>query len=100
MTTDFTRKQELSSCRGSGATVWNRPCRARLPIRGAIGGRGFILTYPEASPVVHPKGIRRKVLRKFPYNLHYTCSIKSDLIVILAVAHQSRRPLYWINRTE
>ncbi len=56
----------------------------------------FILTYPEASPLVRPKGIRRRVLRKFPYSLYY--SIKPDLILILAVAHQSRRPGYWVNR--
>ena len=39
---------------------------------------------------------RKAVLRKFPYNLIY--SIQKDKIFILAVAHQNRKPEYWIDR--
>jgi plasmid stabilization system protein ParE len=38
-------------------------------------------------------GIRRNVLRHFPYNIFYT--VEPDLILIVAVAHQRRRPKYW-----
>ena len=38
-------------------------------------------------------GIRRKVLSNFPYNILY--SVERDVIVIVAVAHQKRRPRYW-----
>ncbi|MEI7695979.1 MAG: type II toxin-antitoxin system RelE/ParE family toxin [Chlorobium sp.] len=40
--------------------------------------------------------IRSKVLLHFPYSLFY--SIESDLILIVAVAHQKRRPTYWRSR--
>jgi plasmid stabilization system protein ParE len=38
-------------------------------------------------------GIRRTVLRHFPYSILY--AVETDLIVIVAVAHQKRRPTYW-----
>lgn len=40
--------------------------------------------------------IRKCLLHKFPYKLLY--SIEADHILILAVAHQHRKPDYWINR--
>ena len=39
---------------------------------------------------------RRAILRKFPYNLIY--SILNVKIYIIAVAHQNRKPEYWIDR--
>lgn len=41
-------------------------------------------------------GIRKSVLNHFPYNILY--SVEPDLIVIIAVAHQKRRPTYWRTR--
>jgi plasmid stabilization system protein ParE len=41
--------------------------------------------------------IRRRLLRRFPYSIIY--SLSSDAIVILAIAHQRRRPGYWRERT-
>ncbi|MEQ1764081.1 MAG: type II toxin-antitoxin system RelE/ParE family toxin [Pyrinomonadaceae bacterium] len=41
--------------------------------------------------------VRRKGLEIFPFFLFYT--LKSDEIRILAVAHQSRRPFYWSDRS-
>lgn len=41
-------------------------------------------------------GIRKKVLRHFSYNLFY--AIETDTIVIVAVAHQRKRPNYWCAR--
>jgi plasmid stabilization system protein ParE len=40
--------------------------------------------------------IRKKVPRHFPYNI--LNSVEPDKIVIVAVAHQRRRPTYWRSR--
>lgn len=40
--------------------------------------------------------VRKCLLHRFPYKLLY--SFESDHILILAVAHQHRRPDYWIDR--
>lgn len=40
--------------------------------------------------------IRKCLLHKFPYSLLY--SIESDHIFIIAVAHQHRKPNYWVER--
>ncbi len=39
---------------------------------------------------------RRCLLNKFPYSLLYT--VESDLILIVAVAHQHREPSYYFDR--
>lgn len=52
-----------------------------------------------ARPLSFPKikgSIRKNVLNHFPYNLLY--SVEADLIVVVAVAHQKRRPTYWRRR--
>jgi plasmid stabilization system protein ParE len=54
-----------------------------------------IVGFPLAVQIVR-LDIRKKVLRHFPYNVLY--SIEPDKIVIVAVAHQRRRPNYWRNR--
>jgi toxin ParE1/3/4 len=40
--------------------------------------------------------IHRTILRRFPYSVVY--EILSDEVIVLAVAHTSRRPKYWIKR--
>jgi toxin ParE1/3/4 len=55
-----------------------------------------ILEHPEASPVLHPEGVRRKVLQRFPYGLYYVVS--GERIRIVAVGHHKRRPDYWMRR--
>jgi hypothetical protein len=52
---------------------------------------------PESSPRIL-KIVHRKLLQRFPYSIMY--SIVGDLIYILAVANQKRRPFYWRNRKE
>lgn len=42
--------------------------------------------------------VRKCLLHKFPYKLLY--SIEKDHIFVIAVAHQHRRPDYWIDRQE
>ncbi len=42
------------------------------------------------------KGIRRRLIRRFPYFILY--SINKNEIIILAVMHQKQKPNYWIDR--
>ena len=42
---------------------------------------------------VGQKGLRRSVNRRFPYSLFY--HVTAERLLILAVAHQHRRPGYW-----
>lgn len=57
---------------------------------------GEVSIVPQASPIARGT-IRRKRLRKFPYNLLY--AIEGSRIRVYAVAHVRRRPDYWIGRT-
>jgi toxin ParE1/3/4 len=41
-------------------------------------------------------GIRRGLLSRFPFGIAY--EIRKDEVVVLAVAHLSRRPRYWQSR--
>lgn len=68
-------------------------------------GVAFILAVHQAAAEVADaplsaqlirSGIRRKVLRHFPYNLFY--AVEADTVVIVSVAHQRRRPTYWYSR--
>lgn len=42
-------------------------------------------------------GVRRRLVRRFPYAILY--AVEDSEIVILAIAHQRRRPGYWAVRT-
>ena len=68
-------------------------------------GLAFIIEVHKAvaAIVAHPLGspkargsIHKKVLNHFPYNVLY--SVEGDLVVVVAVAHQKRRPTYWRRR--
>jgi plasmid stabilization system protein ParE len=50
------------------------------------------------SPVsrVADEAIRRRAVRRFPYHVIYL--ELSDRLQILAVAHDRRRPKYWVGR--
>lgn len=54
-----------------------------------------VTSHPRAARKVRGT-IRSKALFHFPYSLLY--SIESGLILIVAVAHQKRRPTYWRSR--
>lgn len=56
-----------------------------------------ISQYPTAWSVESGE-IRKCLLHKFPFKLLY--SIENDCILIIAVAHQHRKPDYWIDRYE
>jgi hypothetical protein len=76
-----------------------------LEVRAAGLGRRFhgeirraenlITRFPKSAQEVLP-GIRKHILRKFPFSLIY--SVEPDGLLILAVAHHRRRPRYWVRR--
>ena len=55
----------------------------------------LIAEAPAAGFEVRP-AVRRRIVRRFPYSILYT--LEGDEVVVLAVAHQSRRPGYWTRR--
>lgn len=55
----------------------------------------FLMTHPEAAPQLTSE-VRHHPLSRFPYSIIYRL-LKGHLR-ILAVAHQRRRPFYWIGR--
>lgn len=55
----------------------------------------LVVQFPKSAVEILPD-IRRCVLRKFRYSLIYT--MEKDGLLILAVAHHSRRPGYWVGR--
>jgi plasmid stabilization system protein ParE len=59
-----------------------------------------IAAWPQAGAIVDgiPAGrdIRRAPIDRFPYHLAYL--VTDDVLVVLAVAHDRRRPAYWTGR--
>lgn len=56
---------------------------------------GLIAEFPEAAVEIRPS-VRKRGLRKFRFSLLY--SIEKQGVLILALAHHSRRPGYWAGR--
>ncbi len=56
-----------------------------------------IAEYPQAWSIERGD-VRKCLLHKFPYKLMY--SVEEDHILIIAVAHQHRKPDYWVGRDE
>jgi plasmid stabilization system protein ParE len=56
-----------------------------------------IVRFPESKPRVRGE-IRRALLHKFPYSILY--SIRGQMLVVIAVMHERRRPDYWLSRTD
>ncbi len=54
-----------------------------------------IAEFPRAWSIERGE-VRKCLLHKFPYKLLY--SVEEDYILVLAVAHQHRKPDYWTNR--
>ncbi len=58
-------------------------------------GLSRIESFPKAwSPIA--ENIRKCILTNFPYHIIY--AIEDETIIILAFAHQHRKPEYWSNR--
>ena len=54
-----------------------------------------IIEFPQAYKKVKVD-VRRCIIHKFPYNILY--SIEDNTILIIAIAHQHRKPDYWLKR--
>jgi hypothetical protein len=54
-----------------------------------------ILSFPQAWPIIED-GIRRCLVRRFPYGIIY--AIDEEIVFILAVMHLHRDPGYWKER--
>jgi len=54
-----------------------------------------IVDYPQAWSIARGD-VRKCLLHKFPYKLMY--SLEEDVIPIITVAHQHRKPDYWVGR--
>ena len=52
----------------------------------------IIKNYPE-SFTQYTQHTRKAVVNIFPYNIHY--SFRDNRIVVIAIAHQHRKPNYW-----
>jgi toxin ParE1/3/4 len=57
---------------------------------------GLAIEKPSAWKLVHPSGIRRIGLSRFPYSIFYR--LFQNAIQITAFAHHRRRPGYWLTR--
>ncbi|WP_338018708.1 type II toxin-antitoxin system RelE/ParE family toxin [Ectothiorhodospira sp. 9100] len=56
-----------------------------------------IAEYPQAWSIERGD-VRKCLLHKFPYKLMY--SVEEYHILVIAVAHQHRKPDYWVGRDE
>lgn len=56
-----------------------------------------IIDLPDTWPMI-TKEFRRYLVNRFPYGIIY--APKNNSIFIVAVMHLSRKPDYWINRTD
>lgn len=73
--------------------------------RSLLAAAGFLHDFSLAvrriseAPNRYPVSLhstRRILLDRFPFNIHYR--VNEDDIVVVAVAHQKRRPGYWAGR--
>lgn len=55
----------------------------------------MIEQFPESSPLML-KMIRKRTIRRFPYSIMF--SVVGNTIILLSIAHQKRRPLFWRHR--
>jgi plasmid stabilization system protein ParE len=56
----------------------------------------IIRAFPESGPLVH-RGVRRQLLRRFPYGLFYR--LIEGQVVVVACFHARRNPRVWRSRT-
>jgi len=52
--------------------------------------------FSSVTPALPGREVRRFVVTRFPYSVVY--EVRSDEVVVLAVAHQRRRPDWWHSR--
>ena len=77
---------------------------SRLPGLGADYLSDFetvmsrICTSPDFYPWIEESGLRKAGLRRFPFHVIYR--VDPTQILIVAIAHQRRRPAYWFGRVK
>ncbi|NUM52202.1 MAG: type II toxin-antitoxin system RelE/ParE family toxin [Candidatus Hydrogenedentes bacterium] len=73
--------------------------RSRVAVPGWIeeldAGIDLIRQFPGGMPEMEP-GVRRLILKRYPYCLIYT--LQDNTAVIVAVVHQRRKRRYWKRR--
>lgn len=74
---------------------WEQPGLGRRFEQEVQRGIERVVGYPRAWPVERGD-IRKYLLQHFPYKILY--SIEADHLLIIAIAHQHRRPDYWVER--
>ena len=57
-----------------------------------------IVAAPTVWRVVEEPGIRRFVVRRFPYVIYYRWDAEREFVTFFAVRHCSREPGYWKQR--
>lgn len=61
----------------------------------------FVREWPDAAPAYHGRrlpSVRRKGAKTFPYGVVYF--VRDDEVVVVAYAHDKRRPGYWRSRVK
>jgi hypothetical protein len=58
-------------------------------------GNDYLSEAPDAWPILE-HDLRRRLVRRFPFSVFY--KIDPEEIVIIAVAHQRKKPGYWRKR--
>lgn len=56
-----------------------------------------VAEYPKAWSIERGE-VRKCLLHRFPYKLLY--SVEEDHILVIAIAHQHRKPDYWVGRDQ
>ena len=56
-----------------------------------------VAEYPKAWSIERGE-VRKCLLHRFPYKLLY--SVEEDHVLVIAIAHQHRKPDYWVGRDE
>ena len=62
-------------------------------IKAAINN---IISFPNLYPKLE-YNLRRVLLHRFSYSIFYFIDNEADIIIVLSVAHQRRKPYYWIS---
>lgn len=89
---------EIAETELDGAHLWYEAQQKSLGLQflnEIDSSLGRIAAYPE-SFVSISNGIRRCLVKRFPYGILY--GIDSNKIIIVAVAHLHRKPDYWLSR--
>lgn len=74
-----------------------RPGLGAALIREFEQATKLMVEKPQAWKIVHPAGIRRISLKRFPFSIFFFCSA-DDSRLITAFAHHRRAPGYWLAR--